>query len=788
MSHQQLQYFTLNDDVQVDAVKNLIFREGKEFPVSPKGIQILVYLIQKQGALASYDEFERELWHGYHSQTSLYQQIASLRRALGDSSTRPKYIKTISKQGYTFVGQCLELQAQAAEPANSPEENTASLTQNGVAESREAAQVAGVQGEGAQRNGAEPRQSAAVADSVDDSVPAFKPLRWVAFVAACFVFVALWFFVLHERITTSEHDLVIEDFATSVQLPSAIIALELPESPDDINALGVANVLFYLVKYQLENHPEYHVSIIPYGAALQDATHLQQHFAHAGGLAHSYQFVVEPQPTGKVVTLYRITASSPQRPEPERHAIASVALTSFSPQTIREFERAFLLDVGGYAKTPSHSAQFSDGLPVDEFAALMNFPQRQFLREEDFKRFISAYDRMSESVRENIVVKSAVWDIIFGALDQQNIYDTSPVLAKLKAMADRADQIAPGYFKTSHVRAEYFCRTSALEECKQSLRKAYALRPFDVGVLGNLRFFQKEFEDSSLKLDFINYHANPFAPGVFQFYRNSLLKLRDFSAAEALAKDFASWSSNKGDWYLQAQYKTSGETMAAFQSWWQQQPGNETGAGVSKYASFMLLNANFPQAAQRVYKHGIEDLPYFDLKVANVLAGLWLQQPSKQEWMAAKRLAEDRREFQNTWDKLAIIYLNMVFGELREAKRYLEEVFPEFAEDEVVITHDNFRYATYFNECIKAIGDHRRSLALDFALINYLQENQQQIKHNASFGLADVEFYVLTGRIDLAKERLHYIEENDLFQPNAYWLWPPVNANPFLFKLSETAQ
>jgi DNA-binding winged helix-turn-helix (wHTH) protein len=83
----KLKNFLVND-VEVDAVKNFIVRGGEKIDISPKQVRILQCLVQNRGALVTYDELEtyiRDEQSGQHG-TTLYQHIASLRKALGTVS------------------------------------------------------------------------------------------------------------------------------------------------------------------------------------------------------------------------------------------------------------------------------------------------------------------------------------------------------------------------------------------------------------------------------------------------------------------------------------------------------------------------------------------------------------------------------------------------------------------------------------------------------------------------------------------------------------------------------
>jgi TolB-like protein/DNA-binding winged helix-turn-helix (wHTH) protein/Flp pilus assembly protein TadD len=69
-------------------------------------MDVLVYFAGRPGEVVSRDELERDVWHGavvgYDAMT---KTVTKLRQALGDDPRNPRYIQTVPKRGYRFVGQ-----------------------------------------------------------------------------------------------------------------------------------------------------------------------------------------------------------------------------------------------------------------------------------------------------------------------------------------------------------------------------------------------------------------------------------------------------------------------------------------------------------------------------------------------------------------------------------------------------------------------------------------------------------------------------------------------------------
>ena len=69
-----------------------------------KVMQLLVYLAQNAGKDLSKEEILRTVWgEGVFSEEVLTVAVSSLRKALGDDSRTPKYIKTLPRFGYCML-------------------------------------------------------------------------------------------------------------------------------------------------------------------------------------------------------------------------------------------------------------------------------------------------------------------------------------------------------------------------------------------------------------------------------------------------------------------------------------------------------------------------------------------------------------------------------------------------------------------------------------------------------------------------------------------------------------
>src|SRR5215216_1985370 len=88
----------------VDAGTYRLTRDGQVIPLSPKIIDLLLYLAARQSALVPKDELFSALWPDVAvTDNALTQAVSELRQALGDDPSKPTYIQTVARRGYRFI-------------------------------------------------------------------------------------------------------------------------------------------------------------------------------------------------------------------------------------------------------------------------------------------------------------------------------------------------------------------------------------------------------------------------------------------------------------------------------------------------------------------------------------------------------------------------------------------------------------------------------------------------------------------------------------------------------------
>ena len=102
----------------LDGSSYRLARDGDPIPLSPKIIDLLLYLAARPSTLVSKDELFKALWPDVAvTDNALTQAISELRQALGDDPAKPQYVQTVARRGYRFIA---PVEAITAAPAFAP--------------------------------------------------------------------------------------------------------------------------------------------------------------------------------------------------------------------------------------------------------------------------------------------------------------------------------------------------------------------------------------------------------------------------------------------------------------------------------------------------------------------------------------------------------------------------------------------------------------------------------------------------------------------------------------------
>ena len=93
------------DRFVLDPGDRMLKRDDQPVELSGRYLDALALLVSEQGRLVSKERFFDEVWRGIPvTDEALTQCIRTLRRELGDDAARPRFIETVPKHGYRFIG------------------------------------------------------------------------------------------------------------------------------------------------------------------------------------------------------------------------------------------------------------------------------------------------------------------------------------------------------------------------------------------------------------------------------------------------------------------------------------------------------------------------------------------------------------------------------------------------------------------------------------------------------------------------------------------------------------
>src|SRR5262245_16859516 len=82
-----------------------LWRGSQTVPLQPRPLAVLAYLAARPGTVVSRDELIATLWAGtYVTKAVLKVAVRAIREALADDADAPRYIETVGRVGYRFVG------------------------------------------------------------------------------------------------------------------------------------------------------------------------------------------------------------------------------------------------------------------------------------------------------------------------------------------------------------------------------------------------------------------------------------------------------------------------------------------------------------------------------------------------------------------------------------------------------------------------------------------------------------------------------------------------------------
>ena len=104
---------------EVDLRVGELRKDGVRLKLTGQPFHVLAILLEHPGDVVTREELQKRLWPDtfVDVERNLNTAVNKIREVLGDSAENPRFIETLSRRGYRFIGE-LESQAQAAVPVD----------------------------------------------------------------------------------------------------------------------------------------------------------------------------------------------------------------------------------------------------------------------------------------------------------------------------------------------------------------------------------------------------------------------------------------------------------------------------------------------------------------------------------------------------------------------------------------------------------------------------------------------------------------------------------------------
>lgn len=90
----------------LDLEKRVLLRDGDPVPLTPKAFDTLALLVRRSGRVVGKDELLEEIWaDAFVEESTIAQNVFTLRKALGQNHAENQFIETVPKHGYRFIAE-----------------------------------------------------------------------------------------------------------------------------------------------------------------------------------------------------------------------------------------------------------------------------------------------------------------------------------------------------------------------------------------------------------------------------------------------------------------------------------------------------------------------------------------------------------------------------------------------------------------------------------------------------------------------------------------------------------
>ena len=101
---------------RVDVANRLLLRDGEPVPLTIKAFDTLLALVENSGQVLEKNELMKRVWpDAVVEENNLTQNVSALRKIIGEDAAGRRYIETLPRRGYRFVGGVHEVVGEGSE-------------------------------------------------------------------------------------------------------------------------------------------------------------------------------------------------------------------------------------------------------------------------------------------------------------------------------------------------------------------------------------------------------------------------------------------------------------------------------------------------------------------------------------------------------------------------------------------------------------------------------------------------------------------------------------------------
>lgn len=98
---------------RIDADEQRLWSAGREVRIPPKAFALLLHLVENAGRILTRDDLLAAVWPGVTvGREALRYTVRQLRLALGDADSPPRFVETLPRRGWRFIGRVIPIEGR----------------------------------------------------------------------------------------------------------------------------------------------------------------------------------------------------------------------------------------------------------------------------------------------------------------------------------------------------------------------------------------------------------------------------------------------------------------------------------------------------------------------------------------------------------------------------------------------------------------------------------------------------------------------------------------------------